>query len=206
MPRRPIRRRPRRPIRRPLVRRGIRGIPPQDSTRGRPVPPALVAANQMFESGQYEKAAKAYLELAERGIAQNIHRAPNLFFQAARCYVILGSIDLAMELIRKTLDYFAKEERWADLYRGIRRSVDFMKENGYNSEAQVIESWGNERIPPSVLDSLEKTAKQRQLQQKNVTLPTHCPSCGGTLNPKEVEWVDEKSALCDFCGSVVRGG
>ncbi len=34
--------------------------------------------------------------------------------------------------------------------------------------------------------------------------PTKCPSCGGTIHPGEVEWVDPHSIACDYCGSVVQ--
>ena len=202
MPRRPIRRGPGRPLRRPFDRRGIRGIPPAQQG-GRGVPPVLIAAHRLYESGQYEQAAKTYLDLAEKGIARGLPQAPNLYFQAARCYVMLGKASLAVEIARKAVDYFAKEERWADLYRGVKRSVNFLTDKGYSSEAQLVESWAAAMIPAAVLQNLESTKNERQSHQ--VTLPTQCPSCGGVVNPKEVEWVDETSVICDFCGSVIRG-
>jgi hypothetical protein len=35
-------------------------------------------------------------------------------------------------------------------------------------------------------------------------LPTHCPSCGAALRPDEIEWLDESTAECAYCGSPVR--
>ncbi|HEX9017849.1 MAG TPA: hypothetical protein VF806_01610 [Anaerolineaceae bacterium] len=37
-------------------------------------------------------------------------------------------------------------------------------------------------------------------------LPLMRPSCGGPLDPREVEWVDETAAECGYCGSLVRAG
>ncbi|MDR3575015.1 MAG: TFIIB-type zinc ribbon-containing protein [Anaerolineaceae bacterium] len=42
-----------------------------------------------------------------------------------------------------------------------------------------------------------------QQQPERRTLPPSCPSCGGPLLPKEVDWHDHTTALCPFCGSVI---
>jgi hypothetical protein len=39
---------------------------------------------------------------------------------------------------------------------------------------------------------------------KKPILPTHCPSCGAAVKPDEVEWLDEITAECGYCGSPVR--
>jgi hypothetical protein len=39
---------------------------------------------------------------------------------------------------------------------------------------------------------------------KKPLLPTYCPSCGATVRPDEVEWLDEVTAECAYCGSLVR--
>ncbi|HEX9117672.1 MAG TPA: hypothetical protein VGA61_16500, partial [Anaerolineae bacterium] len=36
-------------------------------------------------------------------------------------------------------------------------------------------------------------------------LPTHCPGCGAPLRPDEVDWLDEMTATCEYCGSPVHG-
>jgi hypothetical protein len=40
---------------------------------------------------------------------------------------------------------------------------------------------------------------------RDAVLPTHCPNCGGTLHPDEIEWLDGITAECAYCGSPVRG-
>ena len=40
---------------------------------------------------------------------------------------------------------------------------------------------------------------------KKAVLPAHCPSCGAAVRPDEVEWLDDITAECDYCGSPVRG-
>jgi hypothetical protein len=35
-------------------------------------------------------------------------------------------------------------------------------------------------------------------------LPTNCPSCGGPVLLKEVEWLDDITAECAYCGNGIR--
>jgi hypothetical protein len=39
---------------------------------------------------------------------------------------------------------------------------------------------------------------------KRPLLPTHCPACGAAVRPDEVEWLDDVTAECAYCGSPVR--
>lgn len=208
MPRRPIGKRPRRPFRRPLRGpRGARAIPGMAApgSNGRAIPPLLLMANQAFKSGNYEEAAVSYLKLGEKGLERGLRQAANMFLKAARCYVMLGKTDLAVKLVRQVVEDLAKEERWADLYRAVKNSVHFLNERDYTTEARMVKPWAEEFIPPEVLRNLESTVKAQTIEEMKVTLPTHCPSCGGTIDPREVEWVDHSNIVCDFCGSVVRG-
>ena len=208
MPRRPIGRRPRRPFRRPLRGpRGARAIPGirPPASNGRAIPPLLLLANQAFKSGNYEEAAKLYIQLGDKGLERGIRQAPNLHLKAARCYVMLGQTDLAVKLIRQIVVYLAKEERWADLYRAVKNSVHFLSNKEYRTEAQMVQPWAEDFIPVEVFKNLDSTIKSREDLLTKLTLPSHCPSCGGIVDPREVEWVDDSSVVCDFCGSVVRG-
>ncbi len=208
MPKRPIGRRPGRPFRRPMIgplaRRGVPGLatPP---TGGRRIPPALIAANQLFSSGEYAEAGKTYLNLAGRGIERGIHQAPKLYFQAAICYLMLENLKEGMAIIRKAFDTLANEERWVELFRGGMRIVSLFEEKGHESEAIQIQKWIHEYIPDAIIDKLESNVESKPELKKSIELPTHCPSCGGGINPKAVEWVNDSSVFCDFCGSVVRG-
>jgi hypothetical protein len=35
-------------------------------------------------------------------------------------------------------------------------------------------------------------------------LPLKCPNCGGSVHPDELEWTDSRSAICDYCGSILE--
>lgn len=42
-------------------------------------------------------------------------------------------------------------------------------------------------------------------QISRARLPAACPLCGAPVCSDEVEWIDEFSAECAFCGAVVQG-
>jgi hypothetical protein len=65
-------------------------------------------------------------------------------------------------------------------------------------EAAEIETWLN-TVSPSLLDVEAQAAPA-----KRPTLPMHCPACGAPLRPDEVDWLDNVTAECGFCGSPVR--
>lgn len=76
------------------------------------------------------------------------------------------------------------------------RIVNELQARGLNIEADEIKILlgGNLPITPT------KTASP----QKRPVLPTHCPACGAAVKPDEVEWLDDITAECAYCGSPVR--
>jgi len=77
--------------------------------------------------------------------------------------------------------------------------VDQLTEQGYPEQSKVIADWLTASLAGKAI--LQTAAGQGA---KQAVLPPRCPSCGALVNPKEVEWVDEITALCLFCGSPVR--
>ena len=77
------------------------------------------------------------------------------------------------------------------------RIADELRAAGFASEAEAfLDSLG----PAGALPSSSGSAAARPPR-----LPPKCPSCGGIVHPGEVEWADERSVLCDYCGSVIPG-
>ena len=202
MPRRPIKRR--RPIARPFRRPGM-VRPDGPKNRGIQIPPALLEANQMFRSGQYEEAAERYLLLGEKAAERNLRQAPNLFLQVARCYLFLGQLTPAIKHLNQGMTILASEKRWADLYRIGRKSTNLLAEKGYQEQADSLQQWISKTIPTEVNENL-KDREQQIRKNKRPSLPTNCSQCGGIINPDEVDWSDDHlTAICLYCGSVITG-
>lgn len=75
------------------------------------------------------------------------------------------------------------------------RVISELNEGGLKKEAAEIETW---------LKNVSPMTSSPDPPRKRPVLPTHCPACGAALRPDEVEWLDEVTAECAYCGSSVR--
>ena len=99
--------------------------------------------------------------------------------------------------LKRGLELLANRQHYPRLHQTGTRIVAELKERGLENEAAEIESILSEILP--------KTFSAEPLS-KHPVLPTHCPSCGAPLRPDEVEWLDEVTAECGYCGSPARNG
>lgn len=166
---------------------------------GRPeVPPILQRANHLMATGQYEEAVALFADLAQRAEERFPQRAPFLFMEAGRAAILSGQTKTGVAHLRRGLTIFASQGRIHKLQAFGGRAVEELKARGLNAEADEIASLLNANMPKGV--SVESSAPA-----KKPVLPTHCPSCGAAVRPNEVEWLDDVTAECDYCGSPVRG-
>ena len=172
-------------------RRGFRRAAPLT------VPPELRRANELMDSGQHADAALAFERIAERTAARSGARAPLFFLRAGRAYLLAGAAAKGIPLLKQGLSMIAVRRDWEPLQRFGQRTVGELNELGYISEAEEISAYLAATLP-------EYSAKFATAQNR-ADLPTHCPGCGAPLRTDEVEWLDEKTAECVYCGNPVRG-
>ena len=175
-----------------LFRRQIR------KTLAQEVPPILQEANFAFDKGEYGRAGELFEKIAETAAARGGPRAPLLYLQAGRARIFAGQTALGMPSLKRGLELLAQRRSFLRLHRLRRRLIHELRERGLEKEAAEIETW---TISPEVAVSeteLQETPVKRPL------LPTHCPSCGAAVRPDEVEWLDEVTAECAYCGSPIR--
>ena len=161
------------------------------------VPPVLQEANFAFDKGEYGRAAELYERIAEAADARGGPRAPILHLQAGRSRVYAGQAALGMISLKRGLELFAQRGQLHKLQNAGTRVVTELKERGLANEAAEIEAL-LKGVAPSIPAMAETTPLKKPI------LPTHCPSCGAPLRPDEVEWLDEVTAECGYCGSPVR--
>lgn len=186
------RRRPIRPIR-PL-RGGLRPGP----RSGHHAPPELIRANQMMEAGNYRGAAEQFETIARVVESRGGPRAPVFFLQAGRAYILAGENDAGMTHITHGLTILANRADWPHLHGAGNRTIAELKKHGLTAESDQISKFLKANLPENF------TAPGIATSSKKTVLPTHCPSCGGALRPDEVEWLDDVTAECAYCGSPVR--
>lgn len=163
------------------------------------VPPILQEANFAFDKGEYGRAGELFEKMADSAAARGGPRAPLFYLQAGRARALAGQIALAMPSLKHALELLARREAWERYQEFGQRAVRELKENGFKEESQQLMVFMNRNSPSQIpLDPAPAAPIKRP------TLPTHCPSCGGAVRPDEVEWPDEVTAECAYCGSPIR--
>lgn len=171
--------------------------------RGRPdIPPVLQRANRLFESGQYEQAAEAFEQIAKGALARQGPRAPMFLMQAGRARILNGQAKLGLEHLKGGLSIFADRRQFPHIYRAGGRAVIQLKNHGFANEASQLEAFVKGLLPAGFTPPPSFDAPAAK---KKAVLPTHCPSCGAGVRPDEVDWLDDLTAECAYCGSPVRG-
>ena len=159
------------------------------------IPPILQEANMAFEKGEYGRAAERYDKLARVADARGGPRAPLLLLQAGRARVYAGQAMLGLPSIKRGLELLAERGQLPRVYQAGMRTITELKERGLEDEATNIEIYLGTILPKTF---------SAEPEEKRPALPPHCPSCGAPLRPDEVEWSDDVTAECGYCGSPAR--
>lgn len=163
------------------------------------IPPLLQRANQLISTGNYGEAASAFEQLARAAEARSGPRAPLFYIQAGRARVMGGQIAGGVEYIERGLGLFAKRGQNGKVLNMGNRVAGELNLRGLNKEAQQVTAYIKTLLPN--FDAGQGASSQ----SARPPLPTHCPGCGASVRPDEVEWLDNVTAECAFCGSPVRG-
>ncbi len=165
---------------------------------GKPnIPPMLQRANQMMAAGDYENAAIAFKNLAQGAEERFPQRAPILYMEAGRAAIYSGQTQVGVAHLRRGLTILASQGRIHRMQMLGQRAMDELKARNLTTEVN--------EIAQLIQGNLPKEIPTQPPAVKKPVLPTHCPSCGAAVRPNEVEWLDEVTAECDYCGSSVRG-
>jgi endogenous inhibitor of DNA gyrase (YacG/DUF329 family) len=154
----------------------------------------------MAENGNYQGSAEVYEELARIAIARNGPRAPWLLLQAGRMRIQNRQVERGINHLQEALALFAARNQWQQVDVAGARIVSELRQKGFSAEANQVENLVKTRLPAGFI---RQEAVKASLPSRRV-LPVNCPGCGGPLHSNEVEWTDEITAECPFCGSAVR--
>jgi hypothetical protein len=150
-----------------------------------------------MEQGKYAEAGLAFHDLAKKAEDRFPERAPFLYFEAGRATILSGDNKKGIAHFRSGLTLLSSQQRYHRVQKAGGRIVSELRERGLNAEADEIENVIKNNLP-------NQPASAMPAPQKRAILPTHCPSCGAAVRPDEVEWLDDVTAECDYCGSPIR--
>ena len=162
------------------------------------VPPALRRANELMATGQNAEAAEIFEQFAKAAEARGGPRAPWLFLQAGRARVRAKQGPAAMALFRQSLTLFQTRGQPVQLANAGMQVMEILNRHGLKAEMVEIGAFLKTANPGGVPTASAPAPQKRPL------LPTTCPGCGGPIRSDEVEWVDDMTAECPYCGSAVR--
>jgi hypothetical protein len=167
------------------------GVPPQ-------IPPLLRRANQLMSAGDFATAASALEQLARAAEARGGPRAPFFYVQTGRARMMAGQAQPALESLERGLGLFAARGQFGKVINFANRIVAELNQRGFVNESKQIADYIKTLVPD--FDGADQLG-----QPKRRPLPTNCPGCGAPIHPDEVDWIDEITAACAFCGTPVRG-
>jgi hypothetical protein len=104
-----------------------------------------------------------------------------------------------MEYLQRGLGLFATRGQAIKVSNVGNRVINELNLRGMNKEVQQITDYIKNLLPGF------NPGAPASVPPKKAPLPTHCPGCGAPVRPDEVEWLDDVTAECAFCGSPVRG-
>lgn len=164
------------------------------------VPPVLQEANYAFNKGEYGLAAQLFEQIAQTTDARGGPRAPLFHLQAGRARIFAGQTQLGMPSLKRGLEILSQRKHFPQLQKAGSRVIAELTERGLKDETAEIEMWLKSILP------FESGFEPDAAASKRPSLPTRCPSCGAGVRSDEVEWIDDVTAECAYCGSPVRGG
>jgi len=162
------------------------------------IPPLLIRSNELLAAGEYAQAADGLEQLARAADARGARRAPFLFLEAGRARVMAAQAAQGLELIRRGLGLMAQSGLARRLARSGSSLISELQGLGFDQEARQITAF-LENLAPDVNSAVDGPAVVRR-----PSLPTRCPACGAPVRPDDVEWLDEITAECQYCGSAIR--
>jgi len=178
-----------------MFRRPRRPFPPRVMIANEAVN-EVARANQLMSSGQPDKAAVLFMQLAgQMQTTGHPRQAANLHAQAAHAWLSAGVEQRAMNQAGMAMQMFA---RLGMVERAQEFKTNFMqrlRKSGMQNSADTI---------GRAYDTVAAVVNPKHMQSKRGTLPAACPHCGAPVRSDEVEWIDDTSADCGFCSGVVQ--
>ena len=163
------------------------------------VPPLLQRANESMATGDYPSAATAFEQMARAAEERGELRAPIFHLQAGRARVLANQSTAGVQSFKHASDLFAQRGQFPHLQQTGVHVVFELTERGLTKEATEVDAW----VKALLLSKTDTFTVPETSAQKPI-LPTHCPACGAPVRPDEVEWLDDVTVECAFCGSPVR--
>jgi hypothetical protein len=162
----------------------------------------LRRAHELMAVGNYTAAAEAFETLARAGEARQHPKTGQMYLQAGRARILAGQKPIGIAHLKQGLAVMQQMGLAGQLFNAGNRVVADLNAHGMTAEAQEISQWLHKNQPAAAAGTPQAAVPA---PAKKPILPTHCPGCGGPVKSDDVDWLDEATAECNWCGSPLRG-
>lgn len=184
--------------RRPFHRRLGPGAFSRRGPKLNPVAQAVREAHLLALTGQPDLAAARFEELAAAAAERGGPHAPQLYLQAGRFHAQAGELDNARSALTSGFQLLASSAPAGVLRRVTVRLAKTFLGYGQTSLSQFVVELGNSLLPS------DREVSGPSPVQPESGLPAKCPYCGASVDPRDVEWLQDKTAMCEYCGSMLE--
>ena len=156
----------------------------------------VMRANRLLQSGRFDQAAVEYFQLANK--LERIgkpRQSANMHAQAALAWAKAGNEERALNQANIALRQFT-------LLRMQRRIYELKTE--FEETLHPGKTPSPVPLAPDPKFTASPVTSSPGATQQRGKLPAVCPKCGAPVRSDEVEWVDNSSAECDFCGTIIQ--
>ncbi len=162
----------------------------------------LAEANRLLVQGKPLDAAATFARVAE--VAQQVNtpmRAAKLSSRAAQSYLSGGDPGQAVVQFRRAFSIAVGIGAFGAAAQLAHMAVNALRNQGLSAEAEGLHQEFDAQLQRHGL-SLVSMASEGP--SRPARLPSQCPACLGPVRSDEVEWIDDSSAECAYCGTVLR--
>jgi hypothetical protein len=157
----------------------------------------LRQAHAALLAGQPAEAGEVFETIADEAAGLGMPSAAALSVEAGLAWILAAQIGRGVALAERGLGWLQEGGGGARLPILRDRVVEALKQSGHGTEAAAF---------AQKYAALPMAASPASTPPARRDLPASCPQCGGRVRPDEVEWVDDATAVCDYCGSVLKTG
>lgn len=162
----------------------------------------LAQANRLLAEGKPLEAAEIFARISDlAGQKGEFIRASHLAERASQSFLQGSDLEHTLVQARRAVRLSLQGGDLPHAVRLAHRILGELQDRGYNKESQALRAEFDAQLAQFGISLAGSPAASTAHTAK---LPTQCPACLGPVRPDEVHWLDESSAQCPFCGTILR--
>ena len=161
-------------------------------------------ANQLYGEGDFIAAAAQYATLASDAALPR--QRAKMHLRAAQSYAQASAKSDALAQARLALTVARDHGRPQQLAAMLARIEPTFANLGWSADwLALAKEFGVDRPAAAAVAPPAEAAPAEEVTEALPALPASCPACAAPARSDEVTWIDARSAVCAYCGTVLVG-